>query len=64
VSDDEAIDVGLGRELIDALGELEQDVEDMSCDPTLEICSPLMLAVLPMSGTAASMASMVTAPDV
>jgi hypothetical protein len=36
----------------------------MSCEPTLEICSPLMLASLVMPGTAATIVSMPTAPDV
>ena len=35
----------------------------MSCEPTLEICSPLMVARSPIPGTAAIIASMVTAPD-
>ena len=36
----------------------------MSCEPTFEICSPLMLARSLIPGTAAIIASMVTAPDV
>ena len=36
----------------------------MSCEPTLEICSPLIVASFSMPGTAAIIASMVTAPDV
>ena len=36
----------------------------MSCEPTLAICSPLMVASLAMPGTAAIIASMVTAPEV
>ncbi len=36
----------------------------MSCEPTLAICSPLTLARSVMPGTAASMASMLTAPEV
>jgi hypothetical protein len=36
----------------------------MSWEPTLEICSPFTFARSLMPGTACSMASMVTAPDV
>ena len=36
----------------------------MSCEPTLEICSPLMVARSAIPGTAAIIASIVTAPDV
>ena len=36
----------------------------MSWEPTLEICSPFTFASSLMPGTACSMASMVTAPDV
>ena len=36
----------------------------MSWEPTLEICSPFTVASSLMPGTACSMASMVTAPDV
>ena len=37
---------------------------DMSCDPTFEICSPLISARFRMPGTPATMVSMPTAPDV
>ena len=37
---------------------------DMSCDPTLAICSPLILARSLIPGTAFTMASIVTAPEV
>ena len=37
---------------------------DMSCEPTLATCSPLMLAKSLILGTASSMASIVTAPEV
>ena len=36
----------------------------MSCEPTLEICSPLIVASFVMPGTAATIVSMPTAPDV
>ena len=36
----------------------------MSCEPTFAICSPLTVASFEIPGTAASIASIVTAPDV
>ena len=36
----------------------------MSCEPTFEICSPLIVARSAIPGTAAIIVSMVTAPDV
>jgi hypothetical protein len=32
------------RQFVDALGDLEQTSKLMSCEPTFDICSPLMLA--------------------
>ena len=46
------------------LASVNMMLNDMSCEPTLETCSPVMLARSLIPGTAAIIASMVTAPDV